>query len=40
MTLEQAMFRAMAGVVRFDIDMTGALLLLGAEGERLITARR
>jgi len=40
MRQEQAFFRALAGVVWFDIDATGALLLIGAEERVVVTARR
>ena len=40
MAIEQALFQAIAGVARFDIDATGALVLIGADDAALITARR
>lgn len=40
MTQEQRMLDALQHVVRFDIDETGALLLIGPAGETLLIARR
>ena len=40
MTQEQRVLDALQHVVRFDIDETGALLLIGPAGETLLTARR
>jgi heat shock protein HslJ len=40
MRLEQALFKALPAVTRFDIDETGALLLYGADEVPLVRARR
>lgn len=40
MAQEQALFEALRRAVRFDIDATGALLLLDVEGTTVVTARR
>jgi heat shock protein HslJ len=40
MALEQALFEALRRVARFDIDPTGALLLLDVDGTAVVTARR
>ena len=40
MMQEQAFFAALASVVRFDIDPTGALLMFGADDAPVLTARR
>lgn len=40
MKQERRMLDALQHVVRFDIDETGALLLIGPAGETLLTARR
>ncbi|KZY47187.1 hypothetical protein A3731_08410 [Roseovarius sp. HI0049] len=40
MTQEQRLLDALQHVVRFDIDETGALLLIGPAGETLLLARR
>jgi heat shock protein HslJ len=40
MMQEQSFFAALAAVTRFDIDPTGALVMYGAGGEPVLTARR
>jgi heat shock protein HslJ/uncharacterized lipoprotein YbaY/uncharacterized membrane protein len=40
MRQEQAFFAALTAVVRFDIDETGALLLVGPDETAVVTARR
>lgn len=40
MTQERRFFDALAAVARFDLDPTGALLLIGADGRVLVRARR
>lgn len=40
MNQEAAFLAALAAVTRFDVDRTGALLLIGAGGETLILARK
>ncbi|PKP82284.1 MAG: hypothetical protein CVT80_13325 [Alphaproteobacteria bacterium HGW-Alphaproteobacteria-2] len=40
MAQERRFFDALAAVARFDLDPTGALLLIGADGRVLVRARR